>query len=136
MSKMKQLYQKYQDVIPYLFFGVCTTLVIMAAYAILTRFGHWAVVPASIASWIIAVLFAYVTNRKWVFRSQAAALPEVLGEMAKFFLARLATGGADWLCMFVCVDILGWYDLAVKFGANALVVLLNYLASRFFIFRK
>lgn len=59
-----------------------------------------------------------------------------MNEMLRFFGCRLATGVVDWLCMFVFVSLLLWNDIVVKAGANILVIILNYVASKVIIFRK
>ena len=132
----KSLYEKYKDLIPYAFFGVCTTAVNVVSYWIFARLLGCPVMFSTIVAWILAVLFAYVTNRKWVFHSEAEGSKEILKEMVSFFLCRLATGVLDWLCMFVFVDLLHWNDVLIKFLANVLVIILNYVASKLVIFRR
>ena len=133
---LKQLYEKYKDVIPYLFFGVCTTLVNVVVYWVAAHPLHLGVMPSTILAWLLAVLFAYVTNRKWVFHSEAKDAGAVLKEMASFFACRLATGVVDWLCMYIFVDVLKWNDMVIKIAANVLVIILNYVASKLIIFKK
>lgn len=136
MGKLKELYTRYADVIPYLFFGVCTTLVNLVVYWFAAHPLAWSVSASTVAAWILAVLFAYVTNRKWVFHSAARTASDILREMASFFSCRLATGLLDLGCMFLFVDVLGWNDLLMKTLDNILVVILNYVASKLLIFRK
>lgn len=124
------------NVIPYLFFGVCTTLVNVATYWVAAHLLQLSVMPSTIIAWILAVLFAYFTNRKWVFHSQSASYQAVLHELFLFFACRLATGVVDWACMFVFVDLLAWNDVIIKFAANVLVIILNYFASRLIVFKK
>lgn len=133
---IKKLYDKYKDVIPYLFFGVLTTVVNVAGYWVAAHPFRWSVMPSTIFAWVLAVLFAYITNRKWVFHSTAEGSKEILKEMVSFFSCRLATGIVDWLCMFVFVDLLKFNDLIIKVAANVVVVVLNYVASKLFIFKK
>ena len=95
-----------------------------------------AVLPGTIIAWFFAVLFAYITNRKWVFRSEASAPREIAREVLSFYLCRLATGILDWVLMYLLVDQLHWNDLYVKVAVNILVILLNYVASKLLIFRK
>ena len=135
-AKLKALYTRYADVIPYLFFGVCTTLVNMAAYWLAAYPLGLSVPVSTVIAWVLAVLFAYVTNRRWVFHSEARTTSEILREMASFFSCRLATGLLDLGCMFLFVDVLHWNDLLIKALDNVLVVVLNYVASRLLIFRK
>lgn len=132
----KKIMDKYRDVIPYLFFGVCTTLVNVVVYWVSAHLFGCQTMVSTVLAWILAVLFAYLTNRKWVFHSEASGTNEVFKELLSFFGCRLATGIIDLLCMYVFVDILKWNDVFIKFSANVLVIILNYIASKLIIFRK
>ncbi len=131
----KKIYEKYRDVIPYMIFGVLTTLVNMAVYWLMAHPLQLEVMPSTVTAWIITILFAYVTNRKWVFHSEASAVNEIIQEMISFFACRLATGIVDWGCMFLFVNICHFDDVIIKFAANVLVIILNYAASRLIIFK-
>ena len=80
--------------------------------------------------------FAYLTNRKWVFHSEASTRKEIIRESVSFFLCRLGTGVLDWVLMYLLVDCLHWPDLWVKTGVNILVILLNYVASKLLVFKQ
>ena len=134
--ELKELFKKYKDVIPYLFFGVCTTLVNVVVYWGCAHFLHLSTMFGTIIAWVLAVLFAYITNRKWVFHSKVNTRDEITKELFSFFSCRLATGIVDWGCMFIFVQILAWNDLVIKFLANVLVIVLNYVASKLVIFKK
>ena len=127
---------KYKDVILYLFFGICTTLVNVVVYWLCAHPLEVNTMVSTIIAWILAVLFAYVTNRKWVFRSQAITIDGIIKEIISFFGCRLATGIIDWICMFVFVEILYFDDVVIKLAANMLVIILNYVASKLIIFKK
>lgn len=133
---MKKLIVKYRHLILYGIFGILTTLVNIAAYWVCTRLFHMPTVPATVTAWVAAVLFAYFTNRKWVFESGAKGAREIIAECAKFFALRAATGVLDIIIMYVSVDVLGWNDVLMKVVSNIVVILLNYIASRFVIFKK
>ena len=133
---LKKIIQKYKDVIPYLFFGVCTTLVNVVVYWVCAHPFNFNIMVSTIIAWVLAVLFAFITNRKWVFHSEAKTRKEIIKEIVSFFGCRLATGVVDWACMFIFVKILGWNDVVIKFAANILVIILNYIASKLLIFRK
>lgn len=133
---IRALYQKYKDIIPYGIFGVLTTLVNVAVYWIAAHPLRLGTMPSTVLAWIMAVLFAYVTNRKWVFHSTAVTAVEIRKEILSFFICRLATGVLDWVCMFIFVDLLGLYDVAIKVLANILVIILNYVASRLVVFKR
>ena len=132
----KQLWNKYKDVIPYVFFGVCTTAVNVIVYWLLAHVLGQGVMLSTIAAWILAVLFAYITNRKWVFHSGAKTFEDVVKEIISFFGCRFATGVLDWACMFIFATKIGWNDVLIKVIANIVVIILNYVASKFFIFKK
>ena len=143
MQKLKSLFLKYREQIAYLFFGGVTTLVNIAAYALLSRVGLSTGVANAIA-WVLSVLVAYVTNRLWVFESKsrgAAAAKEFLS----FVACRLGTGLMDEAIMVLGVDRLGplvapnhmaLWGLGVKVFSNILVIVLNYVFSKLFIFKK
>jgi len=130
------MYEKYKDIIPYLFFGICTTMVNVVVYWISAYPLGLDIMPSTILAWILAVLFAYVTNRKWVFHSEAKGKKAIIKEIISFFACRLATGIVDGLCMFVFVELLEWNDVIVKFTANVLVIILNYITSKLVIFKR
>ena len=124
------------DVILYLFFGVCTTLVNVVSYYICAYPLRLNVMLSTILAWIFAVIFAYITNRKWVFHSTAKDIKDIIREIISFFSCRITTGVVDWLCMYIFVDIVGMNDVIVKFAANILVIILNYIASKLIIFKS
>ncbi|MBQ9565787.1 MAG: GtrA family protein [Synergistaceae bacterium] len=115
----------------YLVFGVLTTGVNIASYWFLAHPLGLPTVPATVAAWVLAVLFAYATNRKWVFRSAARTRGEVLRELVSFFACRVATGLLDVACMYVFAEVLGFHDVMIKTASNGLVIILNYIGSRF-----
>lgn len=132
---VKKIIEKYKDVIAYLFFGVCTTLVNVISYWMAAHIFNLSVMLSTIIAWILAVLFAYITNRKWVFHSNACGYIAILKEIGSFFSCRLLTGIIDWLCMFVFVDKLQFNDVIVKIAANIIVIIANYVASKLIIFK-
>ena len=133
---MKQLFVKYRELILYVFFGGLTTLVNWGLYWLLANpLGVpylWATAIAQIAS----ILFAYVTNRIWVFQSKARGFREVSLEMLRFFGARGVSFFLDLGCMYVGVDLLHINDTWVELLANILVIIANYVFSKVFVFRK
>lgn len=136
IDKIKKLLFIYKDVIFYAIFGVLTTLVNIISFWVSAHALHFATMTSTIMAWMVAVLFAYLTNRKWVFHSTATNTSDIVKEIISFFSCRLATGIVDWICMFLFVDCLQWNDMVIKFGANVLVIILNYVASKLLIFKK
>lgn len=135
MEKIQKLILKYKSFILYVFFGGCTTLVNIVVYAICARAFHLGTVVSNIVAWILAVTFAYVTNRSMVFQSEARETKAILGEAISFFSCRLLTGGLDLLIMYVFVDLFGVNDLVMKVISNVIVIILNYVASKLLIFK-
>lgn len=82
---MKNLLNKYKDVIPYLFFGVCTTLVNIVAYLLFAHIFGLGVMLSTVIAWVAAVMFAYYTNKKWVFHSKNKGVKRTLKELYMFF---------------------------------------------------
>ncbi len=124
----------------YLFFGVCTTGVNFAAYLACTRALPaplaLAPTPAALAAWVVAVAFAFVTNKVFVFASRRASAAALAKECAMFFAARVATGVFEVGAVWVFAERLGLYDVAVKGASLAVVVAGNYLLSKFIVFKK
>lgn len=130
------LLKKYKDIIPYGIFGLLTTAVNVTVYWVGAHLLNFEVVPSTVVAWIVAVTFAYVTNRKWVFQSEAKTILEIRKEIMSFYVCRLATGILDWICMYIFVDLLCFNDVVIKVMTNILVIILNYVASKIVIFKK
>lgn len=132
---MKEKINKYKDVIPYLFFGVCTTLVNMHVYWTCAHVFNLSVLISTVISWVLSVLFAYVTNRKYVFHSEVTSTKGIIKEISSFFSCRVLTGVVDLACMLIFTDILNVNDMLMKIVANVIVIILNYVASKLLIFK-
>lgn len=142
MQKIKELYIKYKEIINYLIFGVLTTIVSLATkylllFTILDASNALQLQIAVVVSWVVACLFAYITNRIWVFESKTTS---IIKEMAKFFMARLATLGMEMLIMFVFVTALGLNsDIWVVIWtlvSQVLIVIGNYVLSKLLVFKN
>lgn len=127
---------RYRDVILYLFLGVCTTIVNVVVYWCCAHMFVLPIMVSTVIAWIFSVLFAYVTNRRWVFHSDASKMTDIAREILTFFGCRLATGVVDWGCMYAFVDLLGLNDVLIKIVANAVVIVLNYVTSKLIIFKR
>lgn len=132
---IKELILKYREMISYLFFGGCTTLVNIVSYYVSYDVLNISNVNSTVIAWIISVLFAYVTNRAYVFKSTAKG-KAILLEMLSFFACRILTGVMDVAIMYVAVDLFKWNALLWKILSNILVIIANYIFSKIFIFRK
>ena len=135
MKMMKDLYIKYKNFILYIFFGICTTMINIITYYICAYIFLVETIISTTIAWIFAVFFAYVTNRKWVFDSKAIFMNEIIKEVVSFFSCRLATGVIDILIMYLFVNLLHFNDIFIKIIANIIVIIFNYIASKFLIFK-
>ena len=136
IQTIKSLVHKYWDVLTYLIFGVLTTVVNYLVYLpVYNLIGLSAAVSNAIA-WVVAVAFAYLTNKPFVFRSHDWSLKTVIPELTKFVSCRVVSGVAETLILLVTVDILHWNGNIWKLVTSVLVVVLNYFASKFLVFVK
>lgn len=136
MSKVFDLLKKHREIISYLFFGGCTTLINIIAYYVCYNVISISNVISTIIAWIISVLFAFVTNKLYVFNSKSKDMFTILKEAISFFSCRIATGVLDIVIMYVTVDLLSFNGLLWKIISNVIVVALNYVFSKLFIFKN
>ena len=158
----KELFRKYREIIMYLIFGVLTTVVSIVGYIVFravfpnaqsvteqlswiftltSRFGIESnTVFPNILSWILASTFAFITNRLFVFRSENKTFGKVLLEALRFYASRISTLLVDVILMFLLVDLTGfhagWYELLAKIFTNVVVIVLNYIFSKLFVFAR
>lgn len=128
--------KKYQQPILYLFFGICTTIVNIITYYLSAHILSLSVILSTCLAWLVSVIFAYITNKWWVFESKSLRLKAVIQEFLSFTGCRLFTGACDLLIMLIFVDSLGMDDLFVKIASNVLVVVLNYIFSKMITFKR
>lgn len=135
----RSLYKKYHEIILYVIFGVLTTLVSFVTYFLFRLVFHSTTLPV-ICSWVCAVVFAYVTNRVWVFKSKTYTFFPILREIIYFFAMRLLGLFIDMGIMYVLVDLPGlvntWYEFMVKCISTVVIVILNYAFSKMFVFKR
>ncbi|MBO7310645.1 MAG: GtrA family protein [Clostridia bacterium] len=134
--KITELVKKNKEAILYIFFGGLTTLVNIVAYSVLYYEAQISNSLSNIIAWVISVVFAYITNKLFVFENRSFRLPMLLVEIGSFFACRILTGLLDLGVMYLCVDILNFHALVMKVLSNIIVIILNYIASKFFIFKK
>lgn len=138
MEKIKELYMKYKEIINYLIVGGLTTVISLivyyvAVYTVLDPNNAFQLQVANILSWIAGVTFAYFTNRKFVFESKE---PNKLKEATKFVGSRVSTLLLDMLVMWLGVTVLAFNDKIMKIISQILVIIGNYVISKFFVFKK
>ena len=132
---LQPVYQKHKAVLLYLLFGGLTTVVSIGSFWLGNSVFYLNEHIANIISWVLAVLFAFFTNRVWVFSSPTNGWKEFLEQMLRFYGARLTTLGVEELLLLVFITWLHINSLAVKVGAQVVVVILNYVVSKWFVFK-
>ncbi len=138
MEKIKKIYKKYEEFINYIIVGMLTTVVSLMTYFICvhTFFNSENVFEmqiANIISWILAVLFAYITNRIFVFKSKSEHYGK---EFLSFCSSRVLTLLMDMIIMFTFVTLLHGSDTIGKLISQVIVIIANYILSKIFVFRK
>lgn len=134
---LKNLFKKVvnKETISYLFFGILTTVLAFSLYAVFILFG-FGVVLANTISTFIAILFAFVTNKIWVFKSLNLSPSAVVKEFIKFCIGRLAAFIIDTVLLVILVDILQYDPFLSKAFTSIVVVIINYFASKKIVFNK
>lgn len=158
-----KLYRKYEDVILYIVFGVLTTVVSFVTQFLASGCLGTPVMVSTSISWVCAVTFAYVTNRKYVFKSEEHGAAGIAAEAARFYGARIATYFMEVLIMVLCADKFsgffinlmnlesldytsgpvsafrdpaGLNEMIFKLIANVIILISNYILSKLLVFRK
>lgn len=134
MQKIKNLLLN-REIMLYLLFGVLTTVVNYVSYYIFTRYLQLDVLLANGLAWILSVLFAYITNKIYVFQSKTTSLSDLGKEFMLFISARIGSGVFDMLIVYLFVDVFGMSDLVIKLISNVVVIIANWAISKLFIFK-
>lgn len=135
-GKLRTLFTKYRSIITYLVFGVLTTVVNYLVYYPLYNAAGLSAAISNSVSWVAAVVFAYFTNKLFVFESKSWEAKVALPEFLKFVGLRLASGVAETGLLLVFVDLLRFNGNMWKIITSILVVILNYVFSKFLVFKK
>ena len=133
---MKALLKKYWDILSYLFFGVLTTAVNYAVYLPLFNLCHFSATASNAIAWVVAVAFAFLTNKPLVFGSHDWSAKVVLPELTKFVGCRVGSCLAETAIIFLTVDLMNWNGNLWKLFTSVLVVILNYIGSKLLVFKK
>ena len=134
--KMRAFVEKHYDVLSYLFFGGLTTVVNYMVYFPCYNWLGTSATVATVLSWVVAVAFAFITNKPFVFKSYDWSYKVVGPELTKFVGCRIGSGLLETGIIFVTVDLLMWNGNVMKIVTGFLTVVLNYIASKWLIFIK
>lgn len=150
MKKLTELLDKYKELISYVFFGALTTLVNFLTFSLFrVLLGEELYLLNNAIAWFVSVVFAYITNKLFVFKSESFETKTLLKEISEFFGARIFSFGIEEGGMWLLIDLLGFGEYSLKvFGLeisgqliaklilSVIVVIFNYFASKLVIFRK
>lgn len=133
---MKTLIKKYREMLLYMGFGVITTLVNIVVYFLCYDIWGLGNDLSVIIAWVLSVLTAFLTNKPFVFESHDWSRKVLMSEAAEFFSCRLGTGLMELVVMHITVEVMALPGLLMKVLVNVLVILLNYVGSKLWVFRK
>ena len=133
MNNIKKLINK--EIILYVIFGVLTTIVNLIAYYLFSNIININYLISNAIAWIISVVFAYITNKFFVFNSSDINKDVIIEEFIKFMNCRLISGLSEVVLLFLFVDLLLMNDIVAKLIIGVLVALINFIFSKVFIFK-
>lgn len=135
-TRIENLIKEYWMLISYGIFGVLTTAVNLGCYYICARILKIPVMISSLIAWVAGVVFAYITNRIWVFESKNDKKKEILKEVFSFVCGRGVSEVIELAILFIFVSCLHYNDIFWKVISNIVVIIFNYIFSKFIVFRK
>ena len=136
LKKLADWYREHREGMRYLVFGVLSTIINIVVFAICERILHLSTIISNVIAWIIAVLFAYITNKLYVFDSKTTKKQELAKEIISFFSARIFTLVIETIFLKIVIDKLGFNEILMKIISNVIVIFLNYVFSKIFIFKE
>ncbi len=136
IKKCWDLYKKYEEGLNYLIFGFLAFVLNYVLYFVFESLFHMHYMAATAISWVLTVVFAYWTNRTFVFKSKNAGAAGILKEFTAFVGARVATGVLELVLMYLMVDVAAVNSYIAKFICQVVVILANYFLSKLWIFKE
>lgn len=130
------IYSKYKEELLYLFFGGLTFFLSIGIYTLLEQLAGLNALAANIASWIAGVTFAFFTTRKWVFKAKTRGIKDLIRQMGDFCAARIMTLALQEILLFIFITLLGFSSILIKTCTEVINIILNYIASKFIIFKN
>ena len=136
IDKCLKLYKKYEEIINYLIVGVLTTLVSIGTYGLFAKIIGINYLISNIISWVVSVAFAYITNKIFVFKNKKKEKKQVFIQIYQFVKYRLFSLIIDILLMYAFVELVKIDDMISKIIVQVIVIVLNYVFSKIFVFKK
>ena len=136
IQKLRFLVEKYRDVLSYIFFGALTTVVNYMIYLPVFNLCGFSAALSNMIAWVGAVIFAFLTNKPFVFHSHDWSAGTIVPELTKFVSCRLASGVLETAILLLTVDCLNWNGNIWKLVTQVLAIIVNYVGSKLLVFRK
>ena len=136
MARFRPYYNRYKEMLLYAFFGGGTVLINVIVYSVLTEAFFWGILLANAVAWVFATLFAFFTNRTWVFASHARGVKAFCLQLWSFSFGRFLTLMIEEGMLYCFVGRLHWHNVSVKLAAQVVVIMANYFVSKLIVFRR
>ncbi|QUF67448.1 GtrA family protein [Bacillus atrophaeus] len=120
----------------YIIMGIFTTAVNISSFYILVEILDTDYKTATVIAWILSVLFAYITNKIYVFQQKTSDMRSLMRELTAFFSVRLLSLGIDLGMMIILVSQFHTNETLAKILDNVVIVVVNYIASKWLVFKK
>ena len=133
---IKDLFNKYKELIMYGIMGVLSTIINIAVFALCEKVFGISALIGNIIAWLVAVIFAYITNKLFVFESKSFKKDVLVKEITSFTSARIFSLLLEEIIIYVMIDIMNINSLIVKVFSNIVVIIINYIFSKLVIFKK
>lgn len=131
-----KMWNNYKDIFWYCFFGGLTTVVNIAIFYLFNDVVGLHYMVANIIAWVVAVLFAYITNRTWVFKSKVCGSKAIFKELMLFIWFRVLSLVMEMVILFIMIDLLGVSEMITKLVTQVVVIIANYVFSKWIIFKE
>lgn len=136
LGKLADVYEEHREGMRYLVFGALSTVVNILVFTVFYDFAKLSITMSNVIAWIVAVIFAYITNKLWVFYSKAKNGKDLIREILAFFGARVFTLVVETIFLNIFIDRLGLNSILMKIISNIIVIVLNFIFSKLWIFKK
>ncbi|MDO4889192.1 MAG: GtrA family protein [Candidatus Saccharibacteria bacterium] len=135
LKKLWALYKEYEEIINYVITGAFGTVVNVGTFT-LARALNFDITISNVAAWVITIIFVYISSKFFVFKTANKTKRESTKEFITFVLARLATLGIEILLLNLTIEAMHMNELVAKTAAQVVVIILNYILSKLFVFTK
>lgn len=136
LKLFEPLYKKYKEIFLYLFWGGIAFFLNLFLFIAIDHFTALHELINNIICWIICVLFQFYTNRKWVFKGKGQTSGKLMRQMLSFFEGRILTLVIEEVILWVFITCLGFQKAVIKLTAQIIVIVLNYIISKWFVFKN